>query len=170
MMAAQEQGRTIKPSRFRKQHSLIERANTQIQDSAGNPGAPFRLVTALDFMERNGTISKQDRSGADRFRDDFTVANFATVRAVNYERSSPGQGDFTVRQMDARRRVSRAMDALGGHGSPGGCCAWFVLGEGLSLKDWAQREGWKGKALKPHTAAGILLGVLGTLASHYGLT
>jgi hypothetical protein len=65
--------------------------------------------------------------------------------------------------------VHRALLALGGHDSPAGSCAWHVLGCGSSVRAWALRRGWRGRAVEVHQAHGILVAALGLLANHYGL-
>ena len=77
---------------------------------------------------------------------------------------------MSVRQIDARRRVARAMDALGGHGSPAGSAVWFVVGLEMSLREWSARQGWCGRAVPQPIAGGMLVAGLGILAMHFGLT
>jgi hypothetical protein len=168
-MQAADALREVKPTRFRKQHNKVERHDGQIQDSAGRPGAPFRVIDTLATMHRNGTITSAEYAAAIRFRDDFASGSFPDVRAASLERVGTGQpGGMTGSQMDARNRVNAAMKALGGHGSRGGTCAWFVLGTGMSIRDWALREGWNGQTLHQHFASGILVAAIGALKSHYG--
>jgi hypothetical protein len=77
---------------------------------------------------------------------------------------------MSSRQIDARRRVANAIDALGGHSSPAGSCVWFVVGLEFSVREWAQRQGWAGRTVHGPVGQGILVGALGTLAMHFGLT
>ena len=56
-----------------------------------------------------------------------------------------GPGDLTEAQVDARRRVGQALDALGGLGSPAGSCVWHVVGLQRSIREWAMRQGWGGR-------------------------
>jgi hypothetical protein len=52
--------------------------------------------------------------------------------------------DLTDAQVAARERVARALDALGGHGSPAASCVWQVVGMQTSIREWAAsaRLGW----------------------------
>jgi hypothetical protein len=77
---------------------------------------------------------------------------------------------MTTLQIESRRRVAAALDALGGHDSPGGSCAWFVLGLEFSVREWAMRQGYAGRTVHGPVGQGILVGALGTLAMHFGLT
>jgi hypothetical protein len=76
---------------------------------------------------------------------------------------------MSVRQVDARRRVNAALDALGGHDSPAGSCVWFVVGLEMSVREWAARQGWSGRPVPQPIASGMLVAGLGVLAMHFGL-
>ena len=74
-----------------------------------------------------------------------------------------GAGDNAL---DARRRVGDAITLLGGHGSLPSSAAWFVLGVGLSVKEWARRVRFgQGRALGEEVARGIVIAALAVLAS-----
>jgi hypothetical protein len=77
---------------------------------------------------------------------------------------------MSSRQIDARRRIADAIDVLGGHDSPAGSCVWFVVGLEFLVREWAQRQGWAGRPVHGPVGQGILVGALGTLAMHFGLT
>ena len=76
--------------------------------------------------------------------------------------------DLSERQLDARRRVHAAMEALGGVNSPAGSWAWHVLGCQQSIREWAMRQGWGGRPLHVQQAQGIALAALDLLARHLG--
>ena len=75
-----------------------------------------------------------------------------------------GARKLTESQLDARRRVHKALQTLGGIGSPGGSCLWHVLGCGCSIREWAIRRGWSERPVRQEHAAGILIAALGVLA------
>jgi hypothetical protein len=75
---------------------------------------------------------------------------------------------LTDTQVNARRLVGNALDALGGLGSPGGSCVWHILGLQRSIREWAMRQGWGGRPVRVEQAQGILVAALGVLAGHYG--
>jgi hypothetical protein len=101
---------------------------------------------------------------------DFTVARFDVVRCMPLIRlpGRGGPGDLTDAQVDARRRIGGALDALGGLGSPAGGCVWHVLGLQRSVREWAMRQGWGGRPINEKQAQGILIAALGVLAGWYG--
>jgi len=152
------------PERLRR--GEVERYDKQIADVDGNPAAPFRYIDTLRRMELRGTISESMRDAGEQFRTDFSLGQFVPLKAADMSRV-PGCG--TARQVlggraiDAKDRVWAALFLLGGLTSPAGQIAWGVLGEQLTLEEWAERGGWNGSGLKRETAAGILIGALGAL-------
>jgi hypothetical protein len=70
------------------------------------------------------------------------------------------------RQLDARDRVHKVLEALGGISSPAGSCVWHVVGLQRSIREWAIRQGWGGRPVRQEQAQGILVAALGVLAGH----
>jgi Domain of unknown function (DUF6456) len=139
-------------------------------DPEGRPVVHHRAVNSLGRMLRAGTISSDMYNAAADFRAQFTVAHFPSVRCMSLIRLPGGGGaaDFTDAQLDARQRVGKALDALGGLGSPGGSCVWHVVGLQCSVTEWARWQGWGGRPVRIEQAQGILIAALGVLAKHYG--
>jgi hypothetical protein len=69
----------------------------------------------------------------------------------------------------ARNVVWRAIQAVGGIGSPAGSCLWHVVGWERSLKEWALEQGWSGRLVSQEAASGILIAALGALEAHFGM-
>jgi ParB-like nuclease domain len=104
------------------------------------------------------------------FQAAFIVANLDPLRALPILRV-PGTGcepELNDRQFDARRRVHKAMQALGGISSPAGSCVWHGVGLQRSVREWAMRQGWGGRPVRQEQAQGILIAALGMLARHFG--
>jgi hypothetical protein len=139
-------------------------------DPEGRPVVHHRTVDTLGIMLRASTITKDMHDAARDFQAQFTVARFDVVRCMPLMRLSGGSGpgDFTDAQVDARRRVGGALDALGGLGSPAGSCVWHVVGLQRSIREWAMRQGWGGRPVRVEQAQGILVAALGMLVGHYG--
>lgn len=129
-----------------------------------------RTVDTLGIMLRAGTITKDMHDAARDFQAQFTIARFDAIRCMPLMRlpGGGGPGDLTDAQLDARRRVGKALDALGGLGSPAGSCVWHVVGLQRSIREWALRQGWGGKPVRVEQAQGILVAALGVLAGWYG--
>jgi hypothetical protein len=47
---------------------------------------------------------------------------------------------------------------------PAGSCVWHVVGLQRSVREWAIRQGWGGRAVRHEQAQGILVAALGVLA------
>ena len=153
---------------------VIHRQNEVLEpvyeaDPDGRPVVHHRTVDTLGIMLRAGTITKDMHDAARDFQAQFTVSRFNVVRCMPLVRlpGSGGPGDLTDAQVDARRHVGKALDALGGLGSPAGSCVWHVVGLQRSIREWAMRQGWGGKPVRVEQAQGILVAALGVLAGHY---
>jgi hypothetical protein len=134
-----------------------------------------RTVDTLGLMLRSGAITPAMHEAARDFQAAFTIACFDTMPRVNLTlmarppSAAHHVADLNDAQVAARERVARALDALGGHGSPAGSCVWHVVGLQASVREWALRQGWGGRPVRQESAQGILVAALGVLAKHYGL-
>jgi hypothetical protein len=129
-----------------------------------------RTVDTLGKMLRSGTITQEMHDAAKDFQAAFIVANLDPLRAPPILQV-PGTGrdpDLNDRQLHARRRVHKSLEALGGISSPAGSCVWHVVGLQRSVREWAMREGWRGRPVRQEQAQGILVAALGVLAAHLG--
>jgi hypothetical protein len=155
-----------------KPHKVRGRQLEEIRekDPDGRIVIHHRTVDSLGKMLRSGTITQEMHDAARDFQASFTIASFDPLRAVPILRV-PGTGrepDLSERQLDARRRVHEAMQALGGISSPAGSCVWHVVGLQRSVREWAMRQGWGGRPVRQEQAQGILIAALGVLAWHLG--
>ena len=129
-----------------------------------------RTVDTLGKILRAGTITPEMHDAAQDLQAAFIIANLDPLRALPILRV-PGTGrepELQERQLDARRRVHEAMQALGGISSPAGSCVWHVVGLQRSVREWAIRQGWNGRPVRQEQAQGILVAALGVLAAHLG--
>jgi hypothetical protein len=155
-----------------KPHKVQGRELEEIRekDPDGRIVYHHRTVDTLGKMLRAGTISQEMHDAAKDFQAAFIVANLDPLRAIPILRV-PGTGrepELNERQLDARRRVHEAMQALGGISSPAGSCVWHVVGLQRSVREWAIRQGWGGRPVRQEQAQGILVAALGMLAAHFG--
>jgi hypothetical protein len=159
----------LMPSTERLQHGRIGSVG-QILDAGGLIGSPFRAESMLERMERHHDIGAAERNAGEMFQDLFRLAHLDPLKSADLMRevrvAGPHGGNGIER---ARDRINDAVQALGGHNSPCGSCAWFVLGNEITIAEWARREGWGGHPLRPETAKGLLIGALGVLVKHFGL-
>ena len=105
-----------------------------------------------------GNITQAMHDPARDFQAAFTIASLDRMPSASLVLVQPpgtrGSGDLTEAQVGARERVARALDALGGPGSPEGSCIWFVVGLQTSLGEWALRQGWGGRPVRQESAQG----------------
>jgi hypothetical protein len=139
-------------------------------DPDGRPVLRHRVVDTLGKMLRAGTITPEMYDAAKDFQASFIIANLDPLRAIPIPRV-PGTGrepELNERQLDARRRVHKSLEALGGLSSPAGSCVWHVVGLQRSVREWAIRQVWGGRPVRQEQAQGILVAALGVLAAHFG--
>lgn len=156
----------IKPHRVRGR----QLEEVREKDPDGRIVIHHRTVDTLGKMLRSGTITQEMHDAAKDLQAMFIVANLDPLRALPILRV-PGTGrgpDLNERQLDARRRVYKALQALGGISSPAGSCVWHVVGLQQSVREWAMRQGWGGRPVRQEQAQGILVAALGVLVSCHG--
>ena len=155
-----------------KPHKVRGRQLEEVRekDPEGRIVVHHRTVDSLGKMLRSGTITQEMHDAAKDLQATFIVANLDPLRALPILRV-PGTGrepELNERQLDARRRVHAAMQALGGISSPAGSCVWHVVGLQRSVREWAMRQGWGGRSVRQEQAQGILVAALGMLAINSG--
>jgi hypothetical protein len=159
-------------SKRAKPHKVRGRELEEVRekDPDGRIVIHHRTVDTLGKMLRAGTIDQAMHDAAKDFQASFIVANLDPIRALPILRV-PGTGrdlDLNERQLHARDRVHKALQALGGISSPAGSSVWHVVGLQMSVREWATRQGWSGRPVRQEQAQGILVAALGVLAAHYG--
>jgi len=166
----------VMPTPERRNHGVVERLERPIADESGRPARPYRAVDTLATMERRGSITAGMRQAGEDFRARFATAQLDPLRAPDWSRLRVGissrsrAGDEPgLRIEGARDVVWRAIQAVGGIGSPAGSCLWHVVGWERSLKEWALEQGWSGRRVSQEAASGILIAALGALAAHFGM-
>jgi hypothetical protein len=155
-----------------KPHKVKGRRLEEVRekDPEGRIVVHHRTVDTLGRMLRSGTISQEMHDAARDFQAAFILAQLDPLRAIPLLRvpGSSREPELGPRQLHARRRVHAAMEALGGISSPAGSCVWHVVGLQRSVREWAVRQGWGGRAVDHKAAGGILIAALGVLAAHLG--
>lgn len=159
----------IGDERLRPDGSVIRYVREEDDDQ--KPAEHYRTVDTLALMLRNRTITGTMHDAGQQFSQDFARAFGSGVASPKLDGLPGGTapGEMMVeRNAGAARAVRQALDAVGGNGSPAGSALWFVAGLGLSVRDWALRLGWSGKAMSKEEGKGIFIAALGVLARYYG--
>ena len=159
-----------KPTQWRLQHGGFSDPIRDADPETGSPVQHRRAVDTLGMMLANGTITQQMHDAGGYFRALFRSAALDGMSKAVLVRL-PGQtaDSLSDHHMDARRKIGAALDALGGHESAAGSCAWHVVGLEMSVREWAMRQGWGGRPVAPPQAQGMLVATLSVLAGHFGL-
>jgi hypothetical protein len=156
----------VKPKRA----PLRELEEVRERDPDGRIVVHHRTVDTLGRMLKAGTITPEMHDAAKDFQATFIIANLDPLRALPILRV-PGTGrdpEMNERQLDARDRVHKALEALGVLSSPAGSCVWHVVGLQRSVREWAIRQGWGGRPVDQKQAQGILIAALGMMAQQFG--
>lgn len=159
-----------KPTQWRLQHGGFSDPIRDADPETGSSVQHRRAVDTLGMMLANGTITQQMHDAGGYFRALFRSAALDGMSKSVLVRL-PGQTADTLsdHHMNARRKIGAALDALGGHESAAGSCAWHVVGLEMSVREWAMRQGWGGRPVAPPQAQGMLVATLSVLAGHFGL-
>jgi hypothetical protein len=144
----------------------VELLEKTIKDDEGRISQPHHSIDILKAQLKRKAITPEMWAAGNWFRERFRESRLDPLRAADVSRPmvsgkmAPAPGR---RIKDARDDVWKAILWVGGFGSPGGSCLYYVIGWETPLKEWAVEHG-----RKPETATGILIAALGTLALHYG--
>ncbi len=141
------------------------------EDDDQKPVDHYRTVDTLALMLRNGSITGAMHDAGQQFSQDFARAFASGVANSRLDGLPCGTapGEMLIeRNASAARAVRDALEAVGGSGSPAGSALWYVAGLQMSIRDWAQREGWNGRRQDRDEAKGYLVAALGVLARYYG--
>lgn len=133
-------------------------------------GIPLRKADALTAMHARRTISNEMLAAGRRFQkafEDFHAGDVGAVDWLKCGRAGWKEPDFM--RLSRGRELCEAMAALGGRGAPPGSACWYVLGEGLSIKQWAQHHQPRGRVMDVKMASGVLLGALSILVGLWNI-
>jgi hypothetical protein len=154
------------PTPERRRHGHISRDSEQCLDTLGRISWPHRARDTLGELLDNGWITRDQHASGAEFRQHFRAAHLDDLRAQDLARV---RVDGAIRpsasgNSNARKAVHDALDQLG---APGDSAIWHVVGLEQSLSEWRQTYNWNGRAIDHHTARGILVQALATLAEHF---
>lgn len=147
-----------------------ERSQPPTPDRGG--GRRVSTYDTLANMRRRGGIGDDHLTAGRRFEADYEAAFRGALRATDPTRTPgrgarPGSDGTDQNTLDARDRLWRALEALGGADSPTGLAARLVLGEGETLSSFGGRGLDGCRPLGAERAAGIVTAALALLARHY---
>ena len=80
------------------------------------------------------------------------------------DRSTSDNDGAIGRVVDAKRRINEAMAVLGKFA---GDAVWSVIGEDMSMREFAQRQATSGRPISVNEVKGRMISGLDILADHY---
>jgi len=159
-----------KPSKWRLQHGRFSAPGYDVDPETGAVVVHRRAVDTLGMMLANDTIAQEMHDAGALFGALFRKAAIEHVVTSTFLRMPGRRADhLSETSAHARIKIADAMDVLGGHDTAAGSCAWYVLGCGASVREWAIRRGWGGRPVAPPQAQGMLVATLSVLAAHFGM-
>ena len=175
---------TGKASQSKEPAALVRRSGVTVAlygDDRGTErtarGSPGRRVDTIGALLASGHIDEAQADAGWEFQRQFnramasrSVGIGAAVPDGMPPRDSGGwYGEGRWRGSQSAEKVRRSLQAVGGTGSPGGRVLWYVVGEGWSLRAFAEGLGWGGSGARDwRTVRGVLVAALGVLAAEKG--
>lgn len=147
----------------------VEPVTGTIVDERGAVGAPVgRAIDTLARMRRSDTIDDGMLAAGRQFKDLFDLAQLDPLRAADLLRVAGGvAGNLSSRSIAARDAVWTALQQIGGPSTPVGTACWWIVGVGLTAKEFSIREGWGGRPMNPMTVTGLVIAALSILEQHF---
>ncbi len=162
--------KTGSPTPERRKRALAEGSAVQLVASADAPSATlYHVPSSLARMHRNGKITNNMLHAASKFHRDYVAAGMVGLRLARLIRVEGG-GDrdgLNGAVLDARARLHRICDGLGGFNQPGFQVLLGVVGELRTVADWSQGETRGPWRLNHESGRGVLITALGALEGFY---
>jgi hypothetical protein len=113
-------------------------------------------------------ISKEMLRAGRWFSRTFDLAHLDQLKAADLARPPGGVGGLSNKAEDARAIIREVHTALGGAGAPMADGVWHVIGNQITVADWARRTRLgSGQPLSSDVAKGFVIAGLSILANLY---
>ena len=117
---------------------------------------------------RDEVIEPRHHAAATQYAFDFEAANlrgrYGVMDMERVDRSTTDNDGAISRIVDAKRRINKAMAVLGNFA---GDAIWSVIGEDMSLREYATRKATSGRPISVNEVKGRVMTGLDILADHY---
>ena len=162
--------KTGSPTPERRKRALDEGSAVQLVASPDAPSATlYQVPSHLLRMHRNGKITSNMLHAASKFHRDYVAAGMVGVRLARLIRVEGGAGPDGLNGavLDARARLHKICDGLGGFNQPGFQVLLGVVGELRTVSDWSSGETRGPWRLNHESGRGVLITALGALEGFY---
>ena len=149
------------------QHRTLRRDMVEVD---GKQVKATRNVDVLKQKHAAGDITNAMYKAGIKFQVDFDTGAWDAMPGSRYDgmpRSGGSPGSVSLQVVDARTETLKAIDALGGFGSPCAVAVWWIVGQRWSISQLAGQPDKNMGISRHETLTGTLLGGLGVLAVHY---
>ena len=127
-----------------------------------------RRIGLTERWMRDETIEPRHHAAATQYAMDFEAASlrgrYGTLDMERVDRSTADNDGAISRIVDAKRRINKAMAVLGKFA---GDAIWSVIGEDMSLREYATRKATSGRPISVNEVKGRVMTGLDILADHY---
>ena len=162
--------KTGSPTPERRKRALDEDSVMQLVPSPDAPSARlYQVPSHLERLHRNGRITATMLHAASRFHSDWVMAGLVGVRIAKLTRISGGGATdgLTGAVLDARDRIHKICDRLGGFNGPGFQALVGIVGELNTVVQWAQDERAGPWRLNHDSGRGVLICALAAAEGFY---
>ncbi len=148
----------------------VQRVAAPLRPNAADAAVVYYVPDMMAQLHRRGAITSNMAHAASRFHHNFVTAGFVGLRAAKLTRAAQSTGGIArepEQMLDAREKIYFVCDRMGGFQNPGFQALVNVVGEGRSLRDWADMERRQPWRLNGDSAKGVLICALGVLDGLY---
>ena len=127
-----------------------------------------RRLGLTERWMRDEVIEPRHHAAATQYAFSFEAAQlrgrYGAMDLQRVDRSTSDNDGAIGRVVDAKRRINEAMAVLGKFA---GDAIWSVIGEDMSLREFAQRQAANGRPISVNEVKGRVISGLDILADHY---
>ena len=127
-----------------------------------------RRLGLTERWMRDKVIEPRHHAAATQYAFCFEAAQlrgrYGVMDIERIDRSTSDNDGAIGRAVDAKRRINEAMAVLGKFA---GDAVWSVIGEDMSMREFAQRQATSGRPISVNEVKGRVISGLDILADHY---
>ena len=147
---------------------MVDRDLIVIEETAAAGKYRQRRIGLTERWMRDEVIEPRHHAAATQYAFDFEAANlrgrYGVMDMERVDRSTTDNDGAISRIVDAKRRINKAMAVLGNFA---GDAIWSVIGEDMSLREYATRKATSGRPISVNEVKGRVMTGLDILADHY---
>ena len=147
---------------------MVDRDLIVIEETAAAGKYRQRRIGLTERWMRDEVIEPRHHAAATQYAFDFEAASlrgrYGVMDMERVDRSTTDNDGAISRIVDAKRRINKAMAVLGNFA---GDAIWSVIGEDMSLREYATRKATSGRPISVNEVKGRVMTGLDILADYY---